>query len=247
MKTLTGPALTRDEAIEKVTGAARYAYEYPIMDDVVAYAWIVTSPVAKGRVLSVDADHVLRSDEVIAVLWHENAPRLADVGDPVLAVLQSPEIAYHGQLVALVVAKSAEAAREAAADLPVEYEELAHDVVLTPDHASLYKPEKVNPAFATDTEQGDPDAAFAASPVQVEHTYTTVALHNNPMEPHATTAVWGPDGALTLYDSNQGGHAVRQTIAGLFELEADSVRVLNPHVVAVSGRRARRARTWCWR
>ncbi|GAB3254145.1 xanthine dehydrogenase family protein molybdopterin-binding subunit [Kineosporia babensis] len=228
-KALTGPPLTRDEAIEKVTGKARYAYEYHSQPDT-AYAWIVTSPVAKGRVLTVDADHVLRSDDVIAVLWHENAPHLGDVGDPTLAVLQSPEIAYRGQLVALVVAKTPEAAREAAAQLPVEYEELAHDVVLTPDHASLYKPEKVNPAFETDTEQGDPDRAFDASPVQLDQTYSTVALHNNPMEPHATTAIWGENGSLTLYDSNQGGGVVQQLLAGLFELEKSQVHVINPHV-----------------
>ncbi|GLY15983.1 xanthine dehydrogenase [Kineosporia sp. NBRC 101677] len=226
---LTGPPLARDESVEKVTGTARYAYEHGEPGGT-AYAWIVTSPVARGRVLAVDADHVLRDDDVIAVLWHENAPRLGDVGDPVLAVLQSPEVAYHGQLVALVVAKTPEAAREAAAALPVQYEELDHDVVLTPDHASLYKPEKVNPAFATDSEQGEPDQAFDRSPVRVDHTYTTVALHNNPLEPHATTAIWADDGSLTVHDSSQGGQPVRKTLAGLFELDPGRVRVLNPHV-----------------
>ncbi|MBT0769600.1 xanthine dehydrogenase family protein molybdopterin-binding subunit [Kineosporia sp. J2-2] len=223
-----GPPQPREESVEKVTGAARYAYEYPQQE--AAYAWIVTSPIAKGRVLTVDADHVLRSDDVIAVLRHDNAPRLEDVGDPALAVLQDPAVAYRGQVVALVVAKTPEAAREAAATLPVEYEELGHDVVLTPDHESLYQPDAVNPDYPADTEQGDPDGAFEASPVRVDHTYRTVALHNNPMEPHATTALWHDDGSLTLYDSNQGGHVVRQTIAGLFGLAPDRVRVMNPHV-----------------
>ena len=60
-----------------------------------------------------------------------------------------------------------------------------------------------------------PDAAFAASDVQVDATYTTPAEHNNPMEPHATTAVWDGD-RLRLYDSNQGGQAVRAMVAKAF-------------------------------
>ncbi|GAB6898272.1 xanthine dehydrogenase family protein molybdopterin-binding subunit [Kineosporia succinea] len=227
--TPVGAPVVRDEALEKVTGAAKYAYEYGSGEQT-AYAWIVTSTVARGRVMSVGADHVLTADDVIAVLWHENAPRLGDVGDPVVAVLQDGDVHYRGQVVALVVAKTPEAAREAAARLPVEYEELSHDVVLTPDHETLYKPAQVNPSFETDTRQGDPDGALEASPVTVDHTYTTVALHNNPMEPHASTALWHDDGTLTLWDSNQGGHPVRETIAGLFEVEPGAVRVVNAHV-----------------
>ena len=65
---------------------------------------------------------------------HGNAPRLHEP-DPFLAVLQTPEVAFRGQVVALVVALTQEAAREAAARLPVEYDVLPHDTVLTPDHA----------------------------------------------------------------------------------------------------------------
>src|SRR5690348_9418391 len=104
--TLTGPPLPRVEAVDKVTGRATYAYEYPHSGPV--YAWIVQSPIARGRVLGVDAEQVLRDDDVLSVLWHENAPRLGDAGDAMLAVLQSPEIAYRGQVIALVVARTAE-------------------------------------------------------------------------------------------------------------------------------------------
>jgi xanthine dehydrogenase YagR molybdenum-binding subunit len=225
--TSTGPPLQRVEALDKVTGRAAYAYEYPHSGPV--YAWIVQSSIARGRVVGVDADRVLRDDDVLSVLWHENAPRLGDAGDAMLAVLQSPQVAYRGQVVALVVARTAEAAREAARNLPVRYEELDHDVVLTPDHPTLYRPSKVNPAFETDTEQGDPDRAFEVAAVHIDAVYRTVALHNNPMEPHATTAVWD-NGQLTVTDSNQGGHPVRAALATLFQVEPDAVRVINAHV-----------------
>ena len=49
------------------------------------------------------------------------------------------------------------------------------------------------------------------------------------MEPHATLAVW-EDGDLTLYDSIQGTYGARRTIAEVFELEPERVRVVAQHV-----------------
>ena len=52
---------------------------------------------------------------MLRVWWHGNAPLLADVGMPMLAVLQSDEVHFRGEVVALVAATSPEIAREAAA------------------------------------------------------------------------------------------------------------------------------------
>jgi xanthine dehydrogenase YagR molybdenum-binding subunit len=87
----------------------------------------------------------------------------------------------------------------------------------------------VNPGFPTDTEEGDVDAALAAADVVVDATYETPAFHNNPMEAHATTAVW-EDGELVLYDSNQGVQPVRTALAQAFGLHPEHVRVISEHV-----------------
>jgi xanthine dehydrogenase YagR molybdenum-binding subunit len=218
---LIGAPLSRVEAVDKVTGRARYAFEYSAPD--VCYAWPVQATIARGRVTMVDAGGV--SDGVLAVLWHANAPRLADAGDATLAVLQDDRVSYRGQVVALIVAATVETAREAAAELRVEYDAEGHDTVLTPDHHTLYKPDEDD----ADSVVGDADAAFAASAVRVDATYTTPAEHNNPMEPHATLARWDGD-ALTLHDSNQGGQIVRQTLAKVFEVERGQIHVINSHV-----------------
>jgi xanthine dehydrogenase YagR molybdenum-binding subunit len=64
--------------------------------------------------------------------------------------------------------------------------------------------------------------------------------HNNPMEPHATIAVWTGDGnGLTLFDSTQGVHSVRSTVAPLFGLDADRVRVIAPYVGGGFGSKGR--------
>src|SRR5438270_9111622 len=90
-----GAAVNRLEGREKVTGEAKYAYEYP--QDQVAYATIVQSTVAKGRIERVDAGPALELPGVLAVLWHENAPRLHEVSDGELEILQSDRVAYRGQ------------------------------------------------------------------------------------------------------------------------------------------------------
>ncbi|WP_242904041.1 xanthine dehydrogenase family protein molybdopterin-binding subunit [Actinomadura terrae] len=218
----------RLESREKVTGEARYAVEYPV--EGVAYAAAVQATVGRGEITSVGTEEALRLPGVLAVLSHENAPELQDTGDAELALFQSRTVSYRGQFVAAVVAETLDTAREAARLVRVEYASEPPDVTLRADHPGLYKPDKVNPAFPSDTVQGEPDEAFANSAVRVDATYSTPAEHNNPMEPHATLAQWHDDGTLTLYDSTQGASSVQRTIAKALGLEPAQVRVVSPHV-----------------
>jgi xanthine dehydrogenase YagR molybdenum-binding subunit len=220
--------MTRVEGYDKVTGRARYAYEYPADD--VAYAWLVQSEIGRGRILATDAGQAAAMPGVLAVLSADDPPRLAPDADPELAVFQSRRVAYRGQIVAAVVADTLETAREAAGLVRISYQPEPHDTELRPDHPGLYAPEKVNPSFPTDTEQGDLAAGLAAATVTVDATYTTPALHNNPMEPHAALAVWTADGGLTIYDSTQWPSGDAATIAGTLGLAPERVRVVSPHV-----------------
>ena len=222
-----GAPLARIESRDKVTGAARYAYENPA--DGVTYGWIVQARVAKGEVRGVDATAALVHPGVVTVLSHENAPKLTPVDDAELAVLQSPAVAYRGQIVAVAVAESLEAARTAAGLVEIDYAVDAHDVELRPDHPGLYRPEKVNPAFPADSEIGDVDAGLAGASVVADHTYVTPAFHNNPLEPHATLAEW-EGGDLVLHDSTQGAPSTRDAVAKVFDLPPERVRVISPHV-----------------
>ena len=217
----------RVDGPDKVTGRARYAFEHPV--DGAAYVWAVPSVIAKGSIRSIDASAALALPGVLAVITPDNAPRLSDTGDPELALFQSRAVAYRGQFVAAAVADTIEVAREAADRVRIEYEQVAHDVMLTSSHPGLYKPDHVNPRYETDTAVGDFDGAFAAAAVRVDATYRTPAEHNNPMEPHATIAAWQGD-MLTLYDSTQGPSRAASQIATVFGLEPGGVRVIAEHV-----------------
>jgi xanthine dehydrogenase YagR molybdenum-binding subunit len=223
-----GAPLDRIDGVQKVTGAANYAYEYPV--EGVTYVFPVQSTIARGRVVSIDASAARALPGVIAVLSHENAPRLAPVDDAELAVFQSEAIAYYGQFVAAVVAETSEIARQAASLVAVRYEEQPYDVELRADRDDLYKPQSIALGYyQTDTFDGDVEAALTQAPVSLDHVYTTPPYHNNPLEPHATLAIWS-DEEVTLYDANQGAHSIRDTVAQAFRLPPEHVRIIARYV-----------------
>src|SRR5437868_7288601 len=158
-----GAPLDRIDGVQKVTGAAKYAYEYPV--EGVTYVFPVQSTIAKGRIVSIDARAAQALPGVIAVLSHENAPQLAPPDDAELAVFQSDAIAYHGQFVAAVVAETSEIARQAASLVAVHYEEQPHDVELHADRSDLYAPQRVTGGYETDTESGDVEATLTSAAV----------------------------------------------------------------------------------
>ena len=224
-----GTRLTRLDGPAKVTGTAFYAYEYTV--DTPLYLHALQATIARGRVTTMDTSAAEALDGVVAVLTVFDAPTLADTSDGDLTILQDDRVHYRNQLIGAVVAETAEIAREAARLVRIEYEPDKHDTEVSTDHPGLYAPEQVNPSFPTDTSEGDADAALTEAPVVVDHTYTTPHEHNNPMEPHASIAIWNPDGPqLTLYDSTQGVHVVRKQMATLFDLDLDQVRVVAKNV-----------------
>ncbi|WP_225095072.1 xanthine dehydrogenase family protein molybdopterin-binding subunit [Streptomyces sp. CoH27] len=222
-----GAPAERREGLQKVTGVARYAGEYPLPGR--AHAWPVPAAIARGRVSAVDASAALALPGVLAVLTPDDAPRLAAPEDATLAVLQGPGVPHRGWCVALAVAESPEAARGAARAVRVTYTAEPHDADLDPGDPDAYEPRETNAGFPGRVEHGDPADAFAAAEVRVDVTYRVPPLHNHPMEPHTSTAHWDGD-RLTVYTSSQGGTTVREVLAQLFELPEDHVTVVTEHI-----------------
>ncbi|MEU5395474.1 xanthine dehydrogenase family protein molybdopterin-binding subunit [Streptomyces tibetensis] len=222
-----GAPAERREGREKVGGTARYAAEFHFPGG--AQAWPVPAVVARGRVTGVDTTAALVVPGVLAVLSHENAPRLVEPDDPTLAVLQNARVPHRGWFVALVVAETLEAARAGAAAVRVTYDAEEHDVALTVSHPGVYVPEEANGGHPAVREQGDPDGAFDSAAARVDVAYRVPPLHNHPMEPHASTARW-EDGRLTVHTSSQGTGAARATLAALFGLPQDRIVVTAEHV-----------------
>lgn len=229
-----GTAHVRLEGREKVTGQARYAGEVPHKD--LTHGWFVLSPIARGRIRSIETGPVLKMPGVLEILHHGNAlpidagyiiPLLGSGPDPTVALFQHDRVPFAGWPVALVIAETSEQAREAAEALVVHYDKEPHDIAFAigrPDAAPMD-----GPAGPGVTEKGDLEAELAASSFVVDAEYTTPQEHHNPMEPHTAMAHWH-DGRLEIVDANQGSTWIAENIAKLFSLDADSVRVRAEHV-----------------
>jgi xanthine dehydrogenase YagR molybdenum-binding subunit len=234
---MIGKPLDRVDGRLKVTGAARYAAEAQVAK--VAYGVLVLSGIAKGQITGIDTAAAEKAPGVLAVLTHRNAGKasLPDdakapvdpvVGQP-LQPLQDDRIHYNGQPVAVVVADTFEQATRAAALVQVSYHEEKAVTDFAAAVAHAFTPKK-----SPDYTRGEPDKAFEAAEVRVEQTYSHPDEHHNPMEPHATVAVWEGQ-KLTLYDKTQWVDNVQKQAAATFGIPSEDVRVLSPFVGGAFG------------
>jgi xanthine dehydrogenase YagR molybdenum-binding subunit len=223
-----GADRARVDGPAKVRGEATYAFEQPVENP--AYLYPLRATVARGRVVGFDTAAADELDGVLLVMTHLNAPRVAATDDGELAILQSNGVAFRGQLIGAVVAETSETARHAAELVEVAYDEHDHDTELRADRDDLYEPGTVNPDQATTTDDGGVEEALATAAVGVDQIYSTPMEVNNPLEPHSCIAVWEPGPRLTLFDSTQGVHKVRTTLAPILGLDPAHVRVVSPYV-----------------
>jgi CO/xanthine dehydrogenase Mo-binding subunit len=227
-----GRPMDRVDGPEKVTGTARYPSEFGFDD--LAYAVVVQSTVAAGRIAAIDAGAAEAEPGVLAVISHANAGALRQAPASVLGPaapppLRDPQVRHHGQHVAVVVAETLEQATAAAALVRVEYQ--VDEPLLRLDEP---RAERFTHPEVPDLDRGDVAIGLAAADARVEATYTTPAEHHNPMALFATTAVWDGD-SLTVHDTTQWPRNVRTVLAATFGLPEERVRVVAPFVGGAFG------------
>lgn len=238
-----GKPTSRVDGRAKVTGAAKYAAEYNVPN--LAYGYVVSSAVAKGKITAIDASGALALPGVLQVFTHENTPRLAWLdrswrdelappGSP-FRPLHDSEIKYSAQPVALVVADTFELARYAASLVRVEYEREAHDTVLDEKRDEAYRPKTRMGIQPPPSPRGHAEKAFAAAPVQFEAEYRVPVEHHNPMELFGTTVVYDEDDRLTVYDKTQGVQNVQGYLCSVFGYSKGDLRVVSPFVGGAFG------------
>jgi xanthine dehydrogenase YagR molybdenum-binding subunit len=230
MSTIIGQPMDRTDGVLKVTGQAKYAAEFP--EAKLAHAVLVTSTIARGTIVSIDASRAQALPGVLLVLTPQNMPRLPSgtaLAPPAvrrLSLLQDNEVHYNNEPVAVVVADTLERATDAAQQLRITYQAAPPVADFDRAKASAYKPAPQQ-GRQVDTLRGDIDAGLREGTVRVDAVYTTPMEHHNPMEPHATMAVWdGPQ--LTLYDTTQGVMNAQAAVARLIGIKPENVHVISP-------------------
>ncbi|MBP0440859.1 xanthine dehydrogenase family protein molybdopterin-binding subunit [Tianweitania sediminis] len=238
-----GQPLSRIDGPAKVTGRAKYAAEHAA--DGLAYGWVVSSAIAKGKVKAIHEEAARAVPGVIEILTHKNRPhvawfdrsyrdQVAPPGEPFRA-LYDDEIKFSFQPLALVLAKTLEAARAAAALLRIDYIQEEPNTDFENSLEKAYVPPKKRSGIPAPASRGDAQKALDEAHLKVTADYASAAHHHNPMEMHATTVIYGSDGALTVYDKTQGSQNVKSYLVGVFGLANDKVTVRNPYVGGAFG------------
>ena len=237
-----GTAVPRIDGRLKVTGEARYASDVPLADP--AYAFLATSAIARGRIAGIEENASRAVPRVLEILTHRN------IGDAVkptklfsdggyvgstIMPLASDQIWHGGQIVAVVLAETFEAAREAAHRLKVTYaaeppsagfDSAGTTTVAAQDVSSNYE----DPAI------GDAEAAFASAPVTVDQHYATPTQHYNPIELFTSSCAWA-DGKLTVWEASQNVTGLKNGLAEQLGIEPEKIHVVSPFIGGAFGSR----------
>ena len=237
-----GKPVERIDGIAKVTGVARYASDEPVTNPVFAY--LVTSSIARGRILTFQLDTARAVPGVIDILTHENvgsgfdAPMGPD-GKATTTTLESDQVWHAGQIIGIVLAETYEAARESAHKVAVTYAEETPSATFDSPGLVLqaHKPEK-----GPDPKKGDAAGAFAAAAVKVDQRYSTPPQHHNPIELFTVTCAW-QGVKLTIYEPSQFMWGTKASVARQLKLHPDDVRAVSRYIGGAFGSKGPNPRT----
>ncbi|MBI5569368.1 MAG: xanthine dehydrogenase family protein [Desulfomonile tiedjei] len=222
-----GEKVERIGSRERLLGKASFAADIDLPEAVHLVA--VRSERPHARIVGIDVSRAQHISECLRVFTAEDVPGRNRVGiirkdQPLLA---DDKVRCIGDPVALVAAETLEAAREAAAAIRVEYEDIS----------ALFDPEEAlrpgAPLVHADgnllgrrtVKRGNPEAAFKHADVVVERVYTTAHLEHAYLEPDAGLGYM--DGStLVIHASTQNPHYDQKDVAELLGLDEGSVRII---------------------
>ena len=238
-------SINRVDGRAKVTGKARYTNDIQI--DNLAYGYLLSATITKGKIASINTQEAARQKGVIKIFTHLNMPRLyrpamyispfdpsGDSGQQVHVPLQDEHILYDLQYVAVVVAETFEIAQEAAALIEVTYEADNIAVEEHPNEDDAEELEFLYGIIEANYHRGKPEAAFENSPIQLEQEYYTQTMHHNPMERHGTTAVW-ERGSVTIYEPTAWVYGHKKGVAEMLGIPQEKVRVISKFIGGAFG------------
>ena len=246
-----GSAIPMIDARERVTGRIEFVQDLSLPG--MLHGAIVRSTVPHARIVAIDVAMARAVPGVVAVVTGQDVlahPELRPVYGPQIKdqpVVALDRVRYVGDVVALVAAETRRAAEEAAMLVDVHYDELpaVFDPVeaLEPGAPLIHdlRPERdsrgtalyfdLRPEFGTNCcnrfrlRHGDVERGLAMADLVVEETFRTPPVQHVAMEPHVSLATW-EDGRLIVYTATQTPFNTRRTLAEMFGVPDERVRVV---------------------
>jgi xanthine dehydrogenase YagR molybdenum-binding subunit len=231
-----GAPAPRYDARLKVTGEARYPSDMPLANP--AYAVLVTSAIAKGRIETLGTDDARAVPGVLDILTQDNIGELKQVkfGEGSSTSIQSlgPEILQAGQIVAVVLADTFEAASEAAGRVTVTYSGATPSSTFGSQGLEEEDATKVSAQHKHLPEAGDAEAAIAGADMTIDVEYATPTQHHNPIELFTTSCAWTGD-RLTVYEPSQFVYGLKNGVAHRLGIAPEKVHTVSHFVGGAFG------------
>jgi xanthine dehydrogenase YagR molybdenum-binding subunit len=230
-----GEPVSRLDGVLKVGGKARFVSEVPLAG--MLYAALVHSKIARGRIARLDTAVAEAAPGVALIMTYRNAPRMkapqaflegSGVAGSNLPIMQDETVHWNGETVALVLAETQEQADHAASLVEVSYQTDDAITDFTIARAHAHHPDSIlgeKPVLAI----GDAEQTLAEAPFSVDQHYTTPRHSHNAIELHGATVRWDGE-TLILHDATQMLNGTAATVAAVFGLKPEQVRVLSPFV-----------------
>jgi carbon-monoxide dehydrogenase large subunit len=242
--TAIGVAVPRKEDARLLLGEGSYVDNLAATGMV--HAHLVRSPYAHAVLRRVDVSKALAAPGVVAAftgadladVWPGGLPCFWPVSDDIVMVKHLPlavdKARFAGDGVAVVVAESRAAAKDAAELVEVEYEPLP---AVTDVSAALAEGAPVvhddapgNRAYTWSLVTGDPDRVFADAAVTVKERYRQQRLIPTAMEPRGALCEVNASGDVTIWTATQGPHIMRTAYTLVLGIPEAKVRVIAPDV-----------------
>lgn len=237
-----GQPVPRIDGRLKVTGAAQYPADIPLSN--MAHGVLATSTIARGEVRMLHLDEAWAVPGVIDIVTYGDVegqlepPDLSSSNSTSIGPLHSRTIFHDGQIMALVVAETLEAAREAAMLIRADYAEQPPSATIESSGAVIQAATDIaiQPSEEPheDPSVGNFDLAFAAAAVKLEERYSTPAQHHNPIELFSTTAYW-INGELVINEPSQNVTGWKAELARQMKLQPEQVRIHSPYIGGAFG------------
>ncbi len=235
--TTIGAPAQRVDALDKVTGAARYVGDMCVPGMLIAR--VLRSRVPHGKIRRLDVQPALAVPGVVAVITSDDFVNHGHYGFPVKDnfMLAHEKVRYVGDAIAAVAAENEAAAEAGLHAIVCEIEELPGvfdiDHALAPD-APAIGPEG-NLCMTHIVRNGDPTPLLATAAVTLEETYSTSHQEHAYLETEGALAIPQPEGGLLVYANCQSPYIARNNVAMVLGLSPEQVRVIQPPVGGAFG------------
>jgi len=223
-----------------VRGESVFIDDIPLVNDTL-YAAAFDSPVAHGKIISLNTDEALAMPGVISIMTAKDIPGENQVGGiiPDEELLASTHVHFCGMPIALVIAETDEIARRAVKKMKVEIEKLE---VITDPRVAKEKGELIIPPRTF--QLGDTSAAWKDCQHIFEGRTETNGQEHLYIETQGAYAVPQENGAIKIYSSTQGPTAVQRTAARVLNIDMNKVEVDTTRLGGGFGGKEDQATTW---